>query len=730
MRTSKEIKAEIREKFGFFPPFFEPAEHNTQVLENLWQQTLSAYINNPISVLFKEKLSAYLSRYCAVPYCMICHSCALRTLGLKTQEVLELLESPPPTEKEVAAHLYMLVRSDSKQIVLSDINAAIEKSLLHCSIFIFLEREQADYCRTELRRLLGPENYQHLVTFLAYIKTCHLWMEAHPEVTYEADNRVIEQLGNLFEEAPRLADFFCNYTEKVRREQQIRAQQVIQLAQRQRHQEVIRKAGDDLERRDEEPTTERSLCSMLLKQEIGDRLRVEAQLLHIAYHDGLTGLPNRTSFIKRLGQTVERAKRSKHLFAVLVLDLDRFKVVNDSLGHTSGDRLLIAIAHRLKSCLHSEDILARLGGDEFAILLEEIQETNDVIYIAEQLQQQLTIPFYLSGHEVFTTVSIGIALSTTGYDQPENFLRNADIAMYRAKALGKARYKIFDAAMYGETTKLLQLEIDLRRAVERQEFLIHYQPIVSLETQKIIGFEALVRWQHPEHGLVFPIDFISVAEETGLIIPMGYWVLKEACRQLHQWQEQFLENNLTISVNLSSKHLSQSNLSEQIHEILQETSLNPRTLKLEITESGLMENTQSVTAMLLPLRELGIELQLDDFGTGYSSLSYLHCFPISVLKIDRSFVNRMDINGDNAEIVRTIITLAHNLGVDVTAEGIETLEQLKQLQILQCKYGQGNLFSKPVQASAAEALIAKQVVSQLKTRKQRMKPEVYSKLKC
>ncbi|MFN6566261.1 putative bifunctional diguanylate cyclase/phosphodiesterase [Dendronalium sp. ChiSLP03b] len=709
MRTSKKIEAEIREKFGFFPPFFKLAEHNTQVLENLWQQTLSAYINNPISALFKEKLFAYLSRYCSVPYCLICHSCALRTLGLKTQEVLELLESPPPTEKEIAAHLYTLVRSDSEQIILSDLNPAIEKSLFYCSIFIFLEREQSEYCRTELRRLLGPMNYQHLVTFLAYIKTCHVWMEAHPEINYEPDNRVVEQLSSLLEETPKLADFFCNYIEKVRREQQIWAEQAIQLAQRQRHQQAIRKACDDLERQVEEATAKLSVSSMLLKQEIGDRLQAEAQLLHITDRDALTGLPNRTLFMKRLGQTIERTKKSKDLFAVLFLDLDRFKVVNDSLGHTSGDRLLIAFAQRLKSCLQSGDTLARLGGDEFAILLEEIQEINDAIQIAEQLQQELTIPFYLNRHEVFTTVSIGIALSTTGYDQPENLLRDADIAMYRAKALGKARYKIFDTVMYSETTKLLQLEIDLRRAVERQEFLIHYQPIVSLKTDKIIGFEALVRWQHPEQGLVFPTEFIPVAEETGLIVPIGYWVLREACRQLHEWQQQFLENKLIISVNLSSKHLLQSHLSEQIRQILRENSLEPHNLKLEITESVLMENTQSVRTKLLQLRELGIELYLDDFGTGYSSLSYLHCFPINVLKIDRSFVNRMDINGESAEIVRTIIALAHNLGIDVTAEGIETVEQLKQLRILQCKHGQGNFFSKPVPASAARALIAKQL---------------------
>ncbi|MUH00758.1 EAL domain-containing protein [Scytonema sp. UIC 10036] len=440
-----------------------------------------------------------------------------------------------------------------------------------------------------------------------------------------------------------------------------------------------------------------------LEAEVVERQRAETQLLHLAFHDALTGLPNRTLFMDRLGQTLERAKERGDLFAVFFLDLDRFKVVNDSLGHTIGDRLLVAIAERLQTCLRSGDLLARLGGDEFAILLKDMKSINDAINLAERLQQELRLPFHIHGYEVFTTLSIGIALSTTGYQQPENLLRDADIAMYRAKAMGTARYKIFDTAMYTESKKLLQIETDLRRAIERQEFRIHYQPIVSLSTNKIIGFEALLRWQHPERGLVLPTEFISVAEETGMLIPIGYWVLREACRQLHLWQQQFSDNSLTINVNLSCKQFSQPHLNEEIYEILQSTHLEPRSLKLEITESVMMENTIGATAMLWQLKDNGIELHMDDFGTGYSSLSYLHRFPVSVLKIDRSFIN----SSEKSEIVRAIVTLAHSLGMDVIAEGIETLEQQEKLKALECKYGQGYFFSKPQEASAVEALIVK-----------------------
>jgi diguanylate cyclase (GGDEF)-like protein len=440
-----------------------------------------------------------------------------------------------------------------------------------------------------------------------------------------------------------------------------------------------------------------------LEAEVVERQKAEAQLFHLAFHDALTGLPNRTLFMNRLKQTLNSVKAQENLFAVLFLDLDRFKVINDSLGHAIGDELLIALAHRLQNCLQSNDVLARFGGDEFAILIQGMNSIDDAIHLAERLQQELTVPFHIHGYEVFTTLSIGIALSTSSYEQPENILRDADIAMYRAKNMGKAGYKIFDTTMYAESKKLLQLETDMRRAIERQEFQIYYQPIVLLSTNKIIGFEALLRWQHPERGLVSPTEFISVAEETGMIVPIGYWLLQGACRQLYLWQQQFQDNSLTVSVNLSSKQFSQPNLTTQISQILQSTRLDARSLKLEITESSMIENTVEATLIFRQLQELGIELHMDDFGTGYSSLSYLHRFPVSVLKIDRSFIHC----NENLEMVRAIVTLAHSLGMEVIAEGIETLEQQEKLKELECQYGQGFFFSKPQEVSAVEALMVR-----------------------
>jgi diguanylate cyclase (GGDEF)-like protein len=428
---------------------------------------------------------------------------------------------------------------------------------------------------------------------------------------------------------------------------------------------------------------------------------------HAAFHDALTTLPNRSLLNEKLKSAIARA-RDGHQFAVLFLDLDRFKNINDSLGHTIGDQLLVTLARRLKNSVRDVDMVARLGGDEFAILLEGVKTPSEATHMAERVQKELASPFTLSGHEVFTTASIGIALGEIGYEHPEDILRDADTAMYRAKESGKARFEMFDTSMHARALNLLRLENDLRRAIERQEFCVHYQPIVALEDGHISGFEALVRWRHPERGFISPAEFISVAEDTNLIIPLGLWVLNEACLQMVRWQWQSPGNKLlTLSVNLSGKQFTQPDLVERIELILAETGLDPRRLKLEITESVVMENAEAAIAMLVRLKSLGVQLSIDDFGTGYSSLSYLHRFPIDTLKIDRSFVNLIHAGAENSEIVRTIRTLAGNMGMDVVAEGIETLDQLSQLMELKCEYGQGYLFSKPLEAAAADQLLAR-----------------------
>lgn len=441
--------------------------------------------------------------------------------------------------------------------------------------------------------------------------------------------------------------------------------------------------------------------------DITDRKRMEDQLAYDAFHDALTGLPNRLLFMDRLRHVLVRNQRAcNQHFAVLFLDLDRFKVVNDSLGHLVGDQLLVAISQRLQACLRPGDTVARLGGDEFTILLDPIKGAGDATHVAERIHQAIQLPFSLDGHEIYTSVSIGIALNDACYAQPDEVLRNADTALYRAKAQGRACYAIFNAEMHNRAVALLQLETDLRRAIERQELRVFYQPIISLATGKLSGFEALVRWQHPEKGLISPADFIPVAEETGLIIAIGQWVLWESCQQLRQWQLAFPSAvSLHVNVNLSSKQFSQPDLIHQIAQVLRQTELAPECLKLEITESGIMENASSAATLLQQLKALGVQLCIDDFGTGYSSLSRLHQFPIDTLKIDRSFIRTMTSGGENAEIVQAILTLSQNLEMEVVAEGVETDEQLQQLRELHCEYGQGYFFAKPLNSNAAAALI-------------------------
>jgi len=441
-------------------------------------------------------------------------------------------------------------------------------------------------------------------------------------------------------------------------------------------------------------------------QDITDRKRAEEQLLHDAFHDSLTGLPNRALFIDHLHLAIAHGKRHKERqFAILFLDFDRFKIINDSLGHVIGDDLLVAIARRLEHCLRPGDTIARLGGDEFTILLDEVT-VGEAGEVAKRIQKLLEQAFNLNGNEIFTTVSIGIAHSSLGYENPEDLLRDADTAMYRAKSHGISGHKVFDKTMHSQAMSRLHLENDLRRAIERREFVLHYQPIVSLDSGRLQGFEALVRWQHPDKGLIPPGQFIPVVEETGLIVPIGHWVMREACRQMREWQELYASDlRPHISVNLSSKQFVQPDLVGQIRAVLEETGLDPRCLKLEITESVVMENIDTAVSLLREIRALGIELSIDDFGTGYSSLSHLHRFPLSTLKIDRSFVNRMADQNENTEIVRTIMMLARTLNMDVVAEGIETAEQLAQLCWLECQSGQGYYFSRPVAAGAAGELV-------------------------
>lgn len=441
--------------------------------------------------------------------------------------------------------------------------------------------------------------------------------------------------------------------------------------------------------------------------DVTERRMIQEKLLHDAFHDSLTSLPNRALFIELLEHALQQARKDKdYLFAVLFLDLDRFKVVNDSLGHVVGDQLLIEISRRLERCVRGVDTVARLGGDEFTILLDGIKDIADATNVADRIQTELAVPVNLKGHEVFTTASIGVTLSSAGCDRPENLLRDADTAMYRAKALGKARYQVFEVGMHTRAVALLKLETDLWRAIERQEFRLHYQPIVSLKTGKILAFEAVIRWEHPERGLVFPAEFIHVVEETGLIVPIGWWTLDEACRQARSWQTQFFSNPpLAMSVNLSTKQFMQPDLIVQIDKTLKKAGLDAHLLGLEITESTIMENAEVASATLNQLRARGIHLCIDDFGTGYSSFSYLHRFPIDTLKIDRSFVSRMVLSEENVQIVGTIVTLARHLGVDVVAEGVETEEQLSRIRGMDCEQVQGYFFSKPMDSHTAGALI-------------------------
>lgn len=474
----------------------------------------------------------------------------------------------------------------------------------------------------------------------------------------------------------------------------------------------IKAAAAMAERAERERTEQAEQHIVELQHYITEQERIGAELResrerfrHAAFHDPLTDLPNRNLFIDTLRTLLERSKQQNTKFAVLFLDLNRFKTINDSLGHSAGDRLIVNVAKRLSTLVREGDMVARFGGDEFGIILQNVRMVDDTVQFAESVRRKLLTPFTITGRQVFTSISVGIAISQTHYEKAEDILRDADIAMCQAKENNKT-YAVFDQTMHARAVTLLQIETDLRHSIENDEMLAYYQPIIDLATMRLTGFEALMRWNHPLRGLVPPNEFIPVAEDTNFIVPLTLWMLQKSCAQLVEWQNRSpLNKHLMMSVNLSGKHFAQPDIVEQIRWVIKDTGVNPSSLKLEITESAIMENAEATIRLLKNLRSLGVHLSIDDFGTGYSSLSYLHRFPIDMLKVDRSFVSSMEDGSENGEIVRTIIALAKTLNLSVVAEGIESIHQLHQLRILGCEYGQGYLFSRPVPTEDAQLIL-------------------------
>jgi diguanylate cyclase (GGDEF)-like protein len=526
------------------------------------------------------------------------------------------------------------------------------------------------------------------------------------ELTKDIPIIFLSALDDVFDKVQGFRVGAVDYITKPFQAEEVVVRVQHQLALQAAKAEII-ELNTQLEQKVQQRTAQLERVIQQLNQEIAQHRQTQSQLSHQALHDALTGLPNRTLFMEYLAKAIKRHQRERnYLFAVLFIDLDRFKIINDSWGHAVGDRLLIAIGGILKESCRQVDTVARLSGDEFTILLEDLPDLPAAIALAERLLDRLNAPIHLEERKVFSGASIGIVFGNTNYQNGIELLRDADIAMYRAKALGKGRYTIFDREMYTQTIHLSQLETDLRLALERQEFLLYYQPIISLTSGRIIGFEALVRWQHPQTGLIAPGEFIAIAEDTGLIVPLGEWILHEACQQLRTWQTKFpLASSLHISVNLSSRQIKQFDFVEKLQQILADTGLNGENLRLELTETMLMDRGEKTIELLHQIKQLQVQLSIDDFGTGYSSLSYLHRFPVDTLKIDRSFVTLINAEGSNCEIVNTIITLAHSLGMKAIAEGVETPHQMTHLTNLGCEAAQGFLFSKPLNLQLAESII-------------------------
>jgi diguanylate cyclase (GGDEF)-like protein len=436
------------------------------------------------------------------------------------------------------------------------------------------------------------------------------------------------------------------------------------------------------------------------------RRQAEEHLRHAALHDPLTDLPNRALFLERLEGLLDRARRDpRQRFAVLLMDLDRFKTITDSLGHLVGDRLLVAIARRLEACLRPGEILVRFGGDEFTLLVEDIEDARRATKLAERIHAALGAAFVVDGHEVVMSASIGIVLGGAGHVRPEALLRDADTAMYRAKALGRGRHQFFDETMHREAVDILNLEMEMRRGLARGEFRVYYQPIVSIATGHVRAVEALLRWQHPERGLLLPESFIPLSEENGLILPLGSWVLRESCRQLGAWDLDGAERPLGLTVNLSPRQLSKRDFLDEVSRTVEESGVQSRRLTLEITESVIMDDAVRAAGILTRMRDREMEISIDDFGKGHSSLSQLHQMPFDILKIDRSFVSAMGLREGNREIVRTIVELGHNLDMRVVAEGVETPEQLAVLRGMGCDDAQGYLFSPPVPPESVMSLL-------------------------